>query len=112
MPYTNKLSCSLQVYSAALIFRASYLVMGKSSLLKGIRVVMLSLIIALLINGEILEARFSPAGFSTMPEEKIDRRIVLRELQENIFDYYQRRLMMLGASTQRVSPGGPDSQHH
>ncbi|KAE8124738.1 hypothetical protein FH972_019595 [Carpinus fangiana] len=58
----------------------------------------------------VSEAHLLSPGSSRMPR-KIDRSIMLREMQVKIFHYYQRR-MMLGAATQRVSPGGPDSQHH
>lgn len=78
-----------------------------TTLLKAIRVV---IIIVLLIVGAS-EARLISPGFSRMPRN-IDKSIMLRELQVKIFQYYYQRRMMLGAATQRVSPGGPDSQHH
>jgi hypothetical protein len=77
-----------------------------TTLLKAIKVVT---IIALLIVG-VSEAHLLSPGSSRMPR-KIDRSIMLREMQVKIFHYYQSR-MMLGAATQRLSPGGPDSQHH
>lgn len=82
---------------------------------RAIRVVIVSIIIALMIV-ESSGARLSPAaGFSTTPEKIDARRITLREVQVKIFGNYQRRLARIGATgatTQRVAPGGPDSQHH
>lgn len=56
------------------------------------------------------EARV-PHRFSTL-QPKIDSKLILRQLGYDVLklEYYARR--MLNSDTERVSPGGPDSQHH
>ncbi|KAG2681761.1 hypothetical protein I3843_11G159200 [Carya illinoinensis] len=81
-----------------------------ATLLKGTyRLGMLPMIfIVLIMSVGSSKARISPV-FSTMPK-KNDNHIILHELELQI-QYFQRRLIQ-NAGTQRVAPGGPDSQHH
>ena len=81
-----------------------------SNLLKAKVVILLSLIIVLMIVVSF-EARLSH-DFSIIPKG-IDNHLMLHELQYQglKIQNYRRRLMQ-GTGTQRVSPGGPDGQHH
>ncbi|KAK7257172.1 hypothetical protein RIF29_30951 [Crotalaria pallida] len=57
------------------------------------------------------EARILPQ-FSTMGK-KVNRELRLRELIDNVRNNETpRKRTMLGARLERVSPEGPDSQHH
>lgn len=59
------------------------------------------------------EARLAPDQFSTM-DRKANRELRFRELINNIRnnESHHRERSMLGARLERVSPQGPDSQHH
>lgn len=59
------------------------------------------------------EARLVSDHFSTMGR-KANRQLHLRELINNIrnSESHHRERSMLGARLERVSPQGPDSQHH
>ncbi|KAG4960747.1 hypothetical protein JHK87_037380 [Glycine soja] len=58
------------------------------------------------------EARRLPK-FSTMMSKKINSELLLREIVSNVRvrEYHHKR-SMLGGRLERLSPAGPDPQHH
>lgn len=70
------------------------------------RLVMLLIVLTLLVISSS-EARFVPQ-FSTRGK-KVNSKIGLREVINSV---RQQKRSMLGGKPERVSPGGPDSQHH
>lgn len=63
------------------------------------------------------EARLSPPSFSTKGDKKIDSESWLRELikifrKSEYYDLQKRSMLGQNGMLERVSPTGPDSQHH
>lgn len=77
--------------------------MATSMKLRGL--VMLLIVLTLLVISS--EARFV-AEFSTKGK-KVNSKFGLRDV---IYSMRQQKRSMLGGKPERVSPGGPDSQHH
>ncbi|KAG5020277.1 hypothetical protein AAZX31_06G216300 [Glycine max] len=73
--------------------------------------VLLLIVFTLLVVSS--EARLVPE-FSTLISKKINRKLGLRELINNVRngDEWHQKRSMLGGRLERVSPAGPDPQHH
>ncbi|EEF38099.1 conserved hypothetical protein [Ricinus communis] len=58
-------------------------------------------------------ARLAHTKLSSVPR-KMNGHDILRKLgyDVSITEYYRRRWLLQGADPDRVSPGGPDPQHH
>ncbi|XP_050220268.1 CLAVATA3/ESR (CLE)-related protein 5-like [Mercurialis annua] len=59
-------------------------------------------------------ARLTRTKLYSSMRKKIDVRVILRELgyDDSRLEYYNHRRWLQGAEPDRVSPGGPDPQHH
>lgn len=110
---TTLLSCSIHIcklFCYLLPCVLTFILLKTIGTLLKAKVEILSLIIVLMTVTSS-EAHLSH-GFSVIPK-KIGNPPILLELQYHVLKIkYYRRMLMQGAGTQRVAPGGPDGQHH
>lgn len=75
-------------------------------------------IIVLLLSAFVVssEARFAQNNFAATPNNRIDTRFFLRKsgYDRSKLEFYRRKLILdSGARVpEKVSPGGPDPEHH